>query len=194
MDVLSNYTPVNRYFSLIKSIEDAPKFDSKRAQRKLRSYVENHDYATGQKAEIIVDHFHDSAFPAKPPSTRGQVSPFPRSAALSPSPPALEHFASTAAAPSRVEHRNQAVEFSCDTCHWRGRLSTRDNESAAARWRRVGRDRPTGRPVLHHIQPICWPIPKASLRKNWTPSSTRTSSTAWGGRGNGRQKNSCRSH
>ena len=43
MDVLSNYTPVSRYFNIVKSIDDDPQFDSKRAQRKLRSYVENHD-------------------------------------------------------------------------------------------------------------------------------------------------------
>ena len=62
MDVLSNYTPVRSYFNLVKRIDDDPEFDSKRAQRKLRRYVENHDYAIGQKAEIIVDHFHDSVF------------------------------------------------------------------------------------------------------------------------------------
>ena len=62
MDVLSNYTPVNRYFNLVKSIDDDPQFDSKRAQRKLRRYVENHEYAISLKAEIIVDHFHDSVF------------------------------------------------------------------------------------------------------------------------------------
>ena len=35
MDVLTNYTPVSRYFNVIKSIEDDPKFDSKRARSKL---------------------------------------------------------------------------------------------------------------------------------------------------------------
>ena len=62
MDVLTNYTPVNRYFNLVKSIDDDPQFDSKRAQRKLRRYVENHEYAIAQKAAIIVDHFNDSVF------------------------------------------------------------------------------------------------------------------------------------
>ena len=123
MDVLSNYTPVNRHFSLVKSIEDDPQFDSKRAQRKLRRCMENHDYAIAQKAEIIVDHFHDSVLPAKPPSTRGQISPFPRPAAISPNSSALEHFAGTVAVPSRVEHRNQAAESSCDTCYWRRYIS-----------------------------------------------------------------------
>ena len=62
MDVLSQYTPIRSYFNVVKKIEDDPEFDAKRAQRKLRRYVENHDYAVGTKAEIIVDHFHDSLF------------------------------------------------------------------------------------------------------------------------------------
>ena len=65
MDVLTNYTPIRRYFNLVKSIDDDPQFDSKRAQRKLRQYVENHEYAIAQKAAIIVDHFNDSVFAPK---------------------------------------------------------------------------------------------------------------------------------
>ena len=65
MDVLTNYTPVSRYFNLVKSIDDDPQFDSKRAQRKLSRYVENHEYAVAQKAAIIVDHFNDSVFTPK---------------------------------------------------------------------------------------------------------------------------------
>ena len=62
MDVLAHYTPISRYFNVVKSIEDDPEFDSKRAQRKLRRYVENHQYAIEHKAEIIVDHFNESVF------------------------------------------------------------------------------------------------------------------------------------
>ena len=65
MDVLTNYTPVSRYFNLVKSIDDDPQFDSKRARSKLRRYVENHEYAIAQKAGIIVDHFNDSVFKPK---------------------------------------------------------------------------------------------------------------------------------
>ena len=36
-----------------------PEFDTKRAQKKLRRYVEGHEYAIRLKAEIMVDHFHD---------------------------------------------------------------------------------------------------------------------------------------
>ena len=65
MDVLTNYTPVSRYFNVIKNIDDDPQFDSKRARSKLRRYVENHEYAITQKAGIIIDHFNDSVFTPK---------------------------------------------------------------------------------------------------------------------------------
>ena len=60
LDVLGNYTPVDSYYNLVKKIEDDPEFDSKRAQRKLRRYVEGHEHAIGLKAQIMVDHFHQS--------------------------------------------------------------------------------------------------------------------------------------
>ena len=60
LDVLSSYTPVDSYYNLVKKIEDDPEFDARRAQRKLRRYVEGHEHAIGMKAEIMVDHFHQS--------------------------------------------------------------------------------------------------------------------------------------
>jgi type I restriction enzyme R subunit len=59
LDVLKSYTPVNSYYKLVKKIEDDPEFDTKRAQKKLRKYVESHDHAIRLKAEIMVDHFHE---------------------------------------------------------------------------------------------------------------------------------------
>ncbi|WP_188236011.1 type I restriction endonuclease subunit R [Sphingopyxis sp. LK2115] len=59
LDVLKHYTPVDSYYRLMKTVEDDPKFDTKRAQKKLRKYVESHDHAIRKKAEIMVDHFHD---------------------------------------------------------------------------------------------------------------------------------------
>ena len=59
LDVLSHYTPVDSYYKLIKKVEDDPEFDTKRAQKKLRRYVESHDHAIRLKAEIMVDHFHE---------------------------------------------------------------------------------------------------------------------------------------
>ena len=59
LDVLRHYTPVESYYKLIKKIEGDPEFDNKRARKKLRRYVESHDYAIQLKAEIMVDHFYE---------------------------------------------------------------------------------------------------------------------------------------
>jgi type I restriction enzyme R subunit len=59
LDVLANYTPVNSYYRLVKKIEDDPEFDVKKAQKKLRRYVEGHEHAIRLKAEIMIDHFHE---------------------------------------------------------------------------------------------------------------------------------------
>ena len=59
IDVLANYTPVSSYYRLVKTVEGDPEFDTKRAGKKLRRYVEDHDHAIRLKAEIIVDHFHE---------------------------------------------------------------------------------------------------------------------------------------
>ncbi len=59
LDVLQNYTPVASYYRLAKKVEDDPLFDVRKAQKKLRRYVESHEHAIRQKAEIMIDHFHD---------------------------------------------------------------------------------------------------------------------------------------
>ena len=59
VDVLQHYTPVDSYYKLVTTVEDDPEFDRNRASSKLRRYVENHEHAIRQKAEIMVDHFHE---------------------------------------------------------------------------------------------------------------------------------------
>jgi type I restriction enzyme R subunit len=59
LDVLQYYTPVASYYRLMKKIEDDPEFDTKKANKKLRRYVEGHEHAIRQKAEIMIDHFHE---------------------------------------------------------------------------------------------------------------------------------------
>ncbi|RKH91907.1 type I restriction endonuclease subunit R [Corallococcus sp. AB045] len=59
LDVLKSYTPVNSYYKLVKTIEGDPEFDVKKAQKKLRRYVESHETAIRLKAEIMADHFHE---------------------------------------------------------------------------------------------------------------------------------------
>ena len=59
LDVLAQYTPVASYYRLAKTVKDDPEFDAKKAQKKLRRFVEGHDHAIRLKAEIMVDHFHE---------------------------------------------------------------------------------------------------------------------------------------
>ena len=59
IDVLQNFTSVDSYYRLVKTAEGDPEFDSKRARKKLRRYVEEHDHSIRLKAELMVDHFHE---------------------------------------------------------------------------------------------------------------------------------------
>ncbi len=59
LDVLKYYTPIDSYYKLLKTVEDDPMFDKKRAQKKLRSFVESNSHTIAHKAEMMVDHFHE---------------------------------------------------------------------------------------------------------------------------------------
>ncbi|MGG1400287.1 type I restriction endonuclease [Bacillus salipaludis] len=59
IDVLKDYTPIISYYKIAKIVEDDPLFDKKKAQKKLRKYVESNETAIELKSEIIIDHFHD---------------------------------------------------------------------------------------------------------------------------------------
>ena len=57
--MLAHYMPVDSYYRLVKTVEDDPEFDTKRAGKKLRRYVEDNDHAIRLKAELMVDNFHE---------------------------------------------------------------------------------------------------------------------------------------
>lgn len=57
LDVLANYTTYKSYYEIEKSIEDNPLFDTAKAQKKLKAFVERHQQTVGVKAEIMLDHF-----------------------------------------------------------------------------------------------------------------------------------------
>lgn len=59
LDVLQNYTPIDSFYKLMKIVEDDPMFDKKRAQKKLRSFVEENSYTIAKKAAMMVEHFHE---------------------------------------------------------------------------------------------------------------------------------------
>lgn len=65
LDVLANYTTYRSYYELEKSIEENPLFDTTKAQKKLRAYVEKHKQTVGTKAEIMLDHFTSSVVNTK---------------------------------------------------------------------------------------------------------------------------------
>ena len=58
LDVLRYYTTYDSYYHIVKTIENDPLFDTRRAQRLLRYYVETQKIAVQEKSEIIVEHFH----------------------------------------------------------------------------------------------------------------------------------------
>lgn len=57
LDVLKNYTHYENYYKIYKTIEDNPEFDKKKAQKKIRSYVEGQGLPIREKAEVMVNHF-----------------------------------------------------------------------------------------------------------------------------------------
>jgi len=59
LDVLQNYTAIDSFYKLKKIVEDDPMFDKKRAQKKLRAFVESDSYTIDKKAAMMIDHFHE---------------------------------------------------------------------------------------------------------------------------------------
>ena len=57
LDVLSNYTTYKSYYEIQKSIEENPLFDTQKAQKKLKAFVEKNPKTIQTKSEIILDHF-----------------------------------------------------------------------------------------------------------------------------------------
>ena len=56
LDVLANYTTYKSYYEIEKSIEENPLFDTNKAQKKLRAFVEQHKQTIAIKADIVIDH------------------------------------------------------------------------------------------------------------------------------------------
>ncbi|MDF2453487.1 MAG: putative type restriction endonuclease, partial [Bacteroidota bacterium] len=57
LDVLANYTTYKSYYEIKKSITEDPLFDTAKAQKKLRAFVERNKDSIATKAEIMMDHF-----------------------------------------------------------------------------------------------------------------------------------------
>ena len=72
LDVLANYTTYKSYYEIQKSIEDNPEFDTKKAQKKLRGYVERSQQTINTKTEIMLDHFITHVVNAKKLKGKGK--------------------------------------------------------------------------------------------------------------------------
>lgn len=57
LDVLTNYTTYQGYYEVVKSIQDNPKYNNEKAQKKIRQTVERNPKTIQAKAEIMMDHF-----------------------------------------------------------------------------------------------------------------------------------------
>lgn len=57
LDVLKNYTHYENYYKIYKTIEDNPNFDKKKAQKKIRNYMEDQEFPIREKGEVMVNHF-----------------------------------------------------------------------------------------------------------------------------------------
>ncbi len=71
LDVLANYTTYKSYYQIEKSIRDNPLFDSAKAQKKLRAYVEGHRETIAVKADIVASHFLEQV--VGPKKLKGQA-------------------------------------------------------------------------------------------------------------------------
>lgn len=65
LNVLANYTTYRSYYEIQKSIEENPLFDTAKAQKKLRAFVERSQQTINTKAEIMLEHFIPHVFNAK---------------------------------------------------------------------------------------------------------------------------------
>lgn len=65
LDVLANYTTYKSYYEIEKSIQDNPLFDTKKAQARLRAYVERDKRTIATKAEIMLEHFLNKVYKTK---------------------------------------------------------------------------------------------------------------------------------
>lgn len=65
LDVLRNYTTIDSWYKIMKTVEDDPMFDKKRAQKKLRAFVEGNPDVIAKKATMMVEHFHEQVIAKK---------------------------------------------------------------------------------------------------------------------------------
>ncbi|HUY35783.1 MAG TPA: hypothetical protein VMV69_23770 [Pirellulales bacterium] len=58
LDVLKNYTTYSAYYKLLKSCDDDPEVERKKAAQALARFMRLHPHNIAQKTEVIVEHFN----------------------------------------------------------------------------------------------------------------------------------------
>jgi type I restriction enzyme R subunit len=57
LDVLANYATYKAYWRLLKKVQGDPRYDKRKAEYLLKSFVELHPHAIAEKVRIMVEHF-----------------------------------------------------------------------------------------------------------------------------------------
>ncbi len=57
LDVLASYATYKAYWRLLKTIEDDPRYDKRKAEHLLKSFVDLHPHAIGEKVAVCLEHF-----------------------------------------------------------------------------------------------------------------------------------------
>ena len=61
LDVLKNYTTYQSYYKLLQTTENNPVFDTVKAKKKIKTYVEGHEFTIAKKTAVMVDDFMSKA-------------------------------------------------------------------------------------------------------------------------------------
>lgn len=65
LDVLRHYTTYKSFYEIQKSVASNPRFNNKKAQARLKSYVESQPETIEKKATVMVNHFIDEVVKAR---------------------------------------------------------------------------------------------------------------------------------
>lgn len=61
LDVLNNYTTYKSYYKLLQTAEENREYDTKLAKKKLKAYVEGHEFTIAKKVDVMLEHFNGQA-------------------------------------------------------------------------------------------------------------------------------------
>lgn len=66
LDVLQSFTPYQTFYKINKEIEEDPKFQTKKAKKKIARFAMLHETNIAQRIEIIIEHFRDVVLKEQP--------------------------------------------------------------------------------------------------------------------------------